>query len=261
VVVVSDRVNQPAPRNQLWVWQQTNADALVKLAARYRVGRLLVWVSPNFTRDKATGLWLDRLALSADQRKIALDALCGDPAWATMPSIAGMWAHEVAGSGRFERIHLDIEPHALPNWSEAHADLSSGIVQAVVAAKHESAGMPVDVDIPSWYWTIPTLDPALTADRAILQVADSITLMSYQDSAAKTLAISQPEMTAAADAGKPAWIGVNVMQPSPDDPGSSMWGQAPTVIQACFGQVDQGGSRLPAFAGVAIHEAGSLSRI
>jgi hypothetical protein len=244
-------------RNTLWVWHRTHPGELVRLAVQYRVARLLVWVSPGFTADQGTCSWLDQLARAAGSRAIALDALCGDPSWAEHPALAGAWAAEVGRSGRFGRVHIDIEPHALPNWGEASADLTTGLVMAVVAARR-AAGLPVDVDIPAWYWTVKTT-AGPTADVAILDVADSITLMSYQNTPGKVTSVSQPEMRTAAKARKPAYIGVNLMEPPPDDPGSSLWNQPPSVIRACIDEV--GRATAPYFAGVAIHEAASLARL
>lgn len=258
VSAVSDVGQKLPPRNSLWVWHQMPATALVRLANRFRVGRLLIWVSPGFTASPATLTWIRQLHRAAARRQIALDALCGDPSWAIDPEPARAWAQEVASTHAFSRLHLDIEPHALPMWAEASADLTTGIVTAITAAA--AADLPVDVDIPAWYWTVKTLD-GQTADVAITQAADGITLMSYQDTSDKIVDISLRQMRTALAAGKPVTIGVNLAQPVEDTPDSSLWGQSPQAIRACLDAVAAKAANWPGFTGVAIHEAESLNQL
>ncbi|HMO12329.1 MAG TPA: hypothetical protein PKB06_12700, partial [Actinotalea sp.] len=105
-------------RNTLWVWQPVPVDQLVQVARDHRVVRLLVWTPPGFSEDASLSSWLERLDAAAAEHGIALDALGGDPVWAQRPWLAGAWAAEVVASGRFDHLHLDVEPHALETWEQ-----------------------------------------------------------------------------------------------------------------------------------------------
>lgn len=244
----------------LWVWHQMAATPLVQLAKRYKISRLLVWVSPGFTHTPTTQRWLQRLSTQARAGSLALDALCGDPAWAQRPDLAASWAGEVARSARFERLHLDIEPHALPEWNIGSADLVSGMVTAIREAVAGSDGMPVDVDVPTWYHQIPMPD-GRGADEAVLDVTDSLTLMAYQDTLDKILASSGPQLANAHAAGKTASIGVNLAQPVNDAPTSSLWGQTASAQRDIIAQVAERSSAFAACDGIAIHDATSLAAL
>ena len=254
---MTDAATTVTSRNTMWVWHPTiPTQSLVALAAHYSVGRLLMWVSPGFTQNAALGSYLDDLAKVAALKGIALDALCGDPSWAVNPGASGAWATEVRRSGRFERLHLDVEAHALPTWASDQVKLASGFVASIEAAT--VAGLPVDIDIPTWYNTVPTVD-GQTADRAAISVASSVTVMAYRHSAADIVASSASALTASADLGKPIYIGVNVANPTMDTPDTSLWGQTPAAIRNCIYQVGQ--LSTPNFAGVAIHDAESLAQL
>lgn len=244
----------------LWVWHPTPVGGLVQLAERYGLTRLFVWVSPGFTKNRTTTAWLQRLGVAAQARGVALDALCGDPVWAQRPALAGAWAAEVQRWGRFERLHLDVEPHALPQWSANPASLVAGLVAAVETARAAGGGRAVDVDVPTWYHTI-TMADGRAADVAVLDVADSVTLMAYQDTIDKILTGVGPQMATAEALGRPVFIGINFAEPVNDAPTSSLWGQSHATQRNVISEITSNAATFPACTGIALHEATSLAAL
>ncbi len=238
----------------LWVWHEMPPDELVSLAADHEVGRLLVWVAPGFSTDPATSAWVRELRGVAGAHDIALDALGGDPQWAVRPGLAGSWASEVAATGWFERLHLDVEPHALEQWQESSASLLDGLVAAVRAAAR--AGLPVDADVPYWLDTVRTTDgdDGLTA---ICGVASSVTVMAYQDRVEAIERVAAATVDAGRSAGIPVWVGVNLSKPVDDAPSSSLWGAGAAEIARVLSRVPA----MPGVAGVAIHDADALAAL
>lgn len=249
--------SRPMPR-ELWVWHLRDARALVALAERHAVTRLLVWVSPGFTADPARLSRLSDLGLRARLVGIEVDALCGDPSWATNPQEATRWALEVRKSGLFMRLHLDIEPHARPDWATGRSVLAKGLLTALRGAA--SSGMPVDADIPYWYDTVPAPDGG-PLDVAVMRVTSSVTIMAYRDHAAAVLAAAAPALAHAQGVGKPAWVGMNLASSGGDPASSSYLGQPRSVIQRDISALDTAGRRWPSFAGLALHDSDSLAAL
>jgi hypothetical protein len=213
----------PAPRQQLvqpaiWVWHWGAPRPLLALARLHGAKRLFVWVSSG-DLNPAERAKLTTLRRLAAHQGVQLDALGGDPSWAEQPERAGAWAREVAATGLFERLHVDIEPQALPDWQSDERRLTRGLLSALDRAR--AAGLPVEADIPYWFWRIPT-DDGIPLDIAILRRVTGITIMAYQDTATKVLAVSIEELAHAAQLGKYAWIGVNIGPPGGDAASSSI---------------------------------------
>ena len=246
---------QPIGR-QMWVWSFTSQQALIDTAEQYSVTRLLVWVAPGFELRSSEVARLKVLRERATAAGIHMDALSGDPSWASSPDVASAWAGEVGRSGLFERIHLDIEPHARDDWTENRYNLQEGLLSAISGAARAS-GLPVDVDIPFWYSDIPT-ETGGSFDRAIMRLASSITIMAYRNQASMVLSVAATEMKNAAELGTPAWIGINTGSTGGDPPETSYLGQNGTVIKRDVQSITDQALQWNTFAGVALHDSSSL---
>jgi hypothetical protein len=184
-----------------------------------------------------------------------VDALCGDPSWASNPAAAEKWAAEVAGTHLFGRLHLDIEPHATDQWSANRTPLVLGYLQAL--SRTRGSGMAVDADIPYWFNTIPAPN-GQTLDRAVMQRVDSVTLMSYRNTAAGVLQASQAEMANAAASHTPAYIGVNLGPPGPDGPTASFYGESADTVRKALTRIEAAGPQWSSYAGISLHDSDHL---
>jgi hypothetical protein len=84
---------------------------------------------------------------------------------------------------------------------------------------------------------------------------DSVTLMSYTNTAANVLRISRPEMNHASRVGVPAYIGINVAPSGADPASSSFYGQKPAKIMAALSKIQARGVQWSSFAGTAVHDS------
>lgn len=255
------RRRPPSPstvERSMWVWHPESSPSLISVARRNGVTRLLLWVSPGFSNKPAVLRNLRSIAIEASSAGIAVDALCGDPSWAKVPVSAQKWALEVRSVHLFDRLHLDIEPHALADWDQHRDVLTSGLVAALRGAS--AAGLPVDADIPYWYWRIPTAD-GQRLDSAVMRVVDGITIMAYQSTASRIVAVAATEVEHAAALSRAVHIGVDLTPPGADGPLSTLHRLNARQLRATLRAVDGGLRPASTYQGLALHDYAALAAL
>lgn len=247
----------PKERRQLWVWHPAAVDpaVLVADATRNNVTDLLVWVSPGWTKSAATVRAIRTLKTAAEAAGQRIVALCGDVSWALQPGVAGTWAREVAASKLFSRVHLDVEPHSMPAWQVDPAPLVAGMLAAFTNAA--KAGLPVDVDIPTWYHTVPA-GGGLMLDEAVMRRTDTVTLMAYRNTAAAVLAAVDTTMTKADRLKEKVWIGLNFGPTGGDHPSTTYQGMPSAQVLTDLGAIRSGAGAHASFTGLALHDSDHL---
>jgi hypothetical protein len=244
---------RPASRS-MWVWDTGSPRSVIATAERNHVTRLLTWVSPGFTTSPHQLATAKRFKRLADRAGIHLDALGGDPSWAQKPSVAGRWAVEVKRSGLFERLHLDVEPHGLPDWADQRTALGRGLLAALDHAR--TARMPLDADIPYWFHAV-TVDGA-KLDVSVIKRVNSITIMSYQRTADLIWKVAATEVAHAAKYKKRAWVGINFGRPDPDGLAATLYGLSSAKTAAIVADVQRNVAATAGAAGIALHDEASL---
>lgn len=127
------------------------------------------------------------------------------------------WLHEYqAGCGRdserFYGIHLDIEPHQLPDWQEnealVHQQYADFLVWASALCREE--GVALEADIPFWFDGLyaELNGERLSLGEIALRLCDATLLMSYRDNAPGVLACGDVLMPLAKRLGKKLVYGV-----------------------------------------------------
>jgi hypothetical protein len=240
----------------MWVWHWTSPTALIATAKAHGITRLLIWVSPGFETDTAMLVRLAAVRHAASAAAMEVDALGGDPSWVDHPGVAVSWARAVRKSALFSRIHVDVEPHARPDWLSRRAVLSTDLVSMLTRLR--AVGLPLDADIPSWYATVSTSTGNNLAAQVLAQV-DSITIMAYADTARAVLGAAAAELSLAAHAGRPAWIGINTAPARADPPSTSYWDVPLSRFRTDVAVVRRTAAASPEFAGLALHDSESLA--
>lgn len=109
-------------------------------------------------------------------------------------------------SERFYGIHMDVEPHQLPQWSEDQDAVVAGFTAFLEKSRVfcDQQGVLLEADIPFWFDGFQTrLDgQEMTLSEATLRLCDSTLLMSYRDNAAGVLACADTEIPLAKSLGK-----------------------------------------------------------
>src|SRR5262245_17073157 len=197
------------PRRGLWVWDSVLHDAkeqhaFLDFCQRHHIA--VVWM-----QVKTLGTGKDRrldsavdwegLVAAAHRQGMKVAALDGDPHYVlpaqheiVLSIVDAVVAYNASArpSERFDGIHLDIEPHVLPEWKDrtrreqlltAYLD-----VTATAVARARVGGVPYAVDVPYW-WSVAvseTGEPASTttfrgvrqsATDHLLEIVDIIGIM------------------------------------------------------------------------------------
>lgn len=215
----------------------------------------------------------------AHARSLRIHALFGDPSHTlkakhaiVFASADGIIAFNRAGpaDARFDGIHLDIEPHGLPQWKKADlvqkCDLLSQFVEvnhkAATRVRTADAKLVYGADIVFWLdkthadgkAAYPVTFQGVTKDAAkhLLDVVDHVAIMSYRDTAegqngivplvAKTIAY--------ADTGKAkVFVGVKMADIGPKM--ESFYGQNESQMMKALQPVDETYRSHPGYAGLA----------
>ncbi len=107
---------------------------------------------------------------------------------------------------KFYGMHMDVEPHQLPEWLTDQAEVISGYVAFLQRAREacDSLDCSLEADIPFWFdgFTTDWKGQDVLLCEAVMHLCDTTLLMSYRDNAAAILACGETELPLAKALGK-----------------------------------------------------------
>ena len=217
------------PAHALWVWSNLplantdHADALFALAKRHHVGLLYQQGWPLQVSAAVVRQFAERAAGHGLQ--VAL--LLGQHEWVRRDqhhnALAALeQALQAAAASPIRAIHLDVEPHALPDWRQRWPELAREWLELLdkLAARCQVAGVALQIDVPAW-WDARTLSDGERTQSLFahaLQRASAVTVMAYADTLPASLQAGQTELALGRALGKPVTLGVN-LRCDPGQPG------------------------------------------
>jgi cell division protein FtsN len=207
----------------LWVWRPTFLDKhqemefFVEFARARAINTLFLFASTKRLIEKPESF---RAFLRlAHERKISVHALNGEPDW-IFPErrsplsafIEAVLSYNRASpeEARFDQIHLDVEPHALPEWKSGKRDaLALHYLDLLKWSRErtQDGKIALSVDIPDWFDEIP-LGPSSLFERVLDQV-DQVAVMAYRNRAQKVIEASRLEVEQSTQKGKTVWVGLS----------------------------------------------------
>ncbi|WP_395752778.1 hypothetical protein [Prosthecobacter sp.] len=239
----------------------------------------------HFTKLETGGRELKNVAPTrafiqrAHTRSLRIHALFGDPSHAltakhaiVIASVDGVLAFNQAGpsDAHFDGVHLDIEPHGLPQWKKADTPQKCELLTQFVEVHHKAVArahasdpaLIYGVDIVFWLdKTTPEGKPAYpvtfqgtTKDAAkhLLDCVDHVAIMSYRDTAEGKNGITAlvAKTIAYADTSKAkVFVGAKMADIGPKMEG--FYGQTETQMMAALKSVDETYRSHPGYAGLA----------
>lgn len=153
-------------------------------------------------------------------------------------------------------IHLDVEPWALDGFEANKAEYVSSLVSIVSQVKEvaQPLKLPLGADLPFWADTVPCEDSTL--DTCLLKNLDSVTFMTYRNTAKSLLGIADPVLKAvkAKAPSMPVWLSVETSGECADVSlisyaGKTLGNMLSDLVTVTTSAAKSSGN----FAGVAVH--------
>lgn len=197
-------------------------------------------------------------------RGIRVEALDGAPQWGLETEryritkfINWVQAYQNAASNveKFGGLHVDIEPHVLPRWKSDQA----GVIRewqsnvAYLIQEADKLQLPVSADIPFWLGNYFAADGKTTLSRYMISQYDSVTIMSYRDTAAAINSIAKKELEDATALGKKAFASVET-KPSNEGDFLTFYEEGAAYMNEQLTLLHEMAKTNPSYVGIAIHD-------
>ena len=232
----------------MWLWSKPAPADVVAWAQAHGVGEILA-----YTQTSPDLAWLRDLRARSAAAGISLAALGGDPAWTTQHAAALSWLRAVSATGLFDAVHVDVEPHALPEWGTDRARTAQQYV-TLLAKLNAASTLRLEADVAFWYGEVLLPKKGNLADE-VLRAVDAVTVMSYRDTATgpgSVTAVGADFLRRGAALRKPVRLGVET-QPLAGCAYCTFAEEGATALDAALAQIEAAGSTQPGFAGIAVH--------
>lgn len=161
-----------------------------------------------------------------------------------------------ASDAKLAGIHLDVEPWALEGFESNKAEYVSSLVSIVSQTKEvaQSLDLPLGADLPFWANTVECEDSTL--DTCLLNKLDSVTFMTYRNTAKSLLGIADPVLKSvkAVAASTPVWLSVETSSDCSDVGLISYAGKTLSNLIGDLATITTSAKKSSGnFAGVAVH--------
>lgn len=246
-------------RRAMWVWASPDNQRLVDFAKAHGVQELFYSVSSNVAGSELARL--RSLKTLTDAAGITLDALGGDPTWATTNTAGALrWETNVMNTGLFAGAHFDIEPAALPSWKTDNAATIAAYLSALDRIRANSP-CHFEVDVPYWYGKYKAVGYPSLAD-AVIAKTDETTTMSYRNTPSghnSLFSVGQDMLVRAQAAGKPTRLGAETNNVQP--PSITFYTVGNTAMQTGLVQVDAAAAAYASYQGIAVEDYNGWSNL
>ena len=215
-------VKPHAVQRALWVWSNlpvfkgSARQALWADVAKYQFNTLYIQAQ-TLVYDDQPGL--QQLVADAAARQLEVELLAGKHTWArkaehgaALQVVEDLIQFVATQSGSLPwGIHLDIEPHGLPEWAADPNALANDLLDLLdaVVLKTSKAQLRLNYDMPNWYNDIAVTRHGQTRPLShwLIDCCDRITLMDYRDTLADQLALADDELAYSRKVGKVLVVG------------------------------------------------------
>ncbi|WP_211747619.1 hypothetical protein [Paenibacillus sp. Marseille-Q4541] len=204
---------------------------------------------------------------NASKAGIEVEILDGRPSWGLTEAASGLadfidwiekYQSEAKETEKFAGIHLDIEPHVLPEWKENRDDVVGQWQSNVkyLTSEARRLDMKIGADLPFWLdnYTIPGKDMKISS--WMIRQFDSVTIMAYRDKANSIYDAAYSELVEASALGKKVSIAVETNKSNEGD-FITFYEEGPVYMAEQLQLLEQKAKIHGSFTGVSIHEYGS----
>ncbi|MGH9581101.1 MAG: hypothetical protein ACRD2R_08910 [Terriglobales bacterium] len=204
----------------LWVWRstflgdQSEQREMLRFARKKRIRTLFLFASTRRLRKEPE--LFRRFLVEAHKQGMAVQALNGVPSWVYRHQREGAagfldevlrFNQEGPPSARFDAIHLDVEPQALPDWSPEkdpgeRQRLAERYVDLLRWSRHRTreSGIPLAVDVPVSFNEMQVDSKPMLV--AVLERVDELAVMAYLEKVPAILGSTQKALAHGQEMGK-----------------------------------------------------------
>jgi hypothetical protein len=259
----------PGAARGLWVWRSSTvlepepgAD-LLAFALRMGMTHLFVRTGTDGLRDEVVA-WR-RFLERAHAAGLRVHALGGAPSWATPEGLpraldfakaVALFNRQAPAGARFDALHLDVEPHALPAWDEAQrqTELLAGLLQMLDQIRAlEPSVREVHADVPAWFARREYAGASLL--QSLGRRVDGLVLMAYAADPRRVDASLRAAADALRGSGVAWWAGVSA------DPRHRCAGENGVAFEAQLRTLATAFAVNRQMRGIAVHDYGRLAAL
>ncbi|KAF9737150.1 hypothetical protein PMIN06_001911 [Paraphaeosphaeria minitans] len=218
-------------------------------------------------RDMGNGPW-ESFIKKCNAAGLKVEALMGDKQWivGSTTEDGPTLEHELnwiknyqasaSSDAKLAGIHLDVEPWALEDFESNKAEYISSLVSIVGQTKElaQSLNLPLGADLPFWANTVKCEDSTL--DICLLDKLNSVTFMTYRNTAKSLLGIADPVLKAvkSVHSSIPVWLSVETSSECSDVGLISYAGKTLNTLIGDLATITTSAKKSAGnFAGVAVH--------
>ncbi|RRJ65802.1 hypothetical protein EHV15_24960 [Paenibacillus oralis] len=246
-----------------WLWHtaliQSSSSELLNFTKSQGVGIIYLQISTKV--DLASYRSFIR---QASEMGIEVHALNGAPDWALAASRPKLdafmkwindYQQQAAPEEKLKGIHVDIEPYLLPIWKTDYDTLVTEWQDNVDALVRQSADLelPLSAALPFWLDNYKVPDSEQTLSSWMISRFESVTLMSYRDSAQAIYDTAKTEFAEGESMNKKIYTGVET-KPSNEGNFITFYEEGSQVLNEQLALLEQLGGTQTSFGGIAVHD-------
>ncbi|WIV20698.1 hypothetical protein QPK24_08475 [Paenibacillus polygoni] len=267
---VTQSTSVPESQTATWLWDATQIktapDSVLTFAKENNINVIYLQINRD-VRNRYYQSFIHNATLAG----IKVEILDGRPSWGLTQSRQGLvdfidwienYQNEASETEKFSGIHVDIEPHVLPEWKENVDEVvrqwQSNVSYLTSEAKR--LHMEIGADIPFWLDNYTTPDKDMKISSWMIRQYDSVTVMAYRDKANAIYDVASGELAEASALGKKVSIAVETNKSNEGD-FITFYEEGPEYMAEQLALVEQKANIHSSYAGISIHEYASWLKL
>lgn len=266
IPTVQGTVQKEGPIRATWLWDTMqivdHTESILQFAATNQIGAIYLQIN----RDVKLPYYKEFIRKAGEQG-VVVDIMDGRPAWGLSENVNQIaafldWVEayqsQAEADERFAGIHLDIEPHVLPEWKTDQERVISewqGNVRYIMN-RATKMNMPVAADLPFWLdnYKIPGSEMAVSS--WMIRQYDAVTIMAYRDTAKAIFDVAKTELAESAALGKKLSIAVETKQ-SKEGQFITFYEEGKAYMESQLKLVENMAKGYDSYSGISVHEYGT----
>ncbi|MBD7967123.1 hypothetical protein [Paenibacillus gallinarum] len=267
---VIESTSVPTSQTATWLWDTTQIktapDSVLTFAKENNLNVIYLQINRD-VRNRYYQSFIHNATLAG----IKVEILDGRSSWGLTKSRQGLvdfidwienYQNEASETEKFSGIHVDIEPHVLPEWKENVDEVvrqwQSNVNYLTSEAKR--LNMEIGADIPFWLDNYTTPDKEMKISSWMIRQYDSVTVMAYRDKASAIYDAASSELAEASALGKKVSIAVETNKSNEGD-FITFYEEGPEYMAEQLELLEQKANIHSSYTGISIHEYASWLKL